>query len=134
MAERLAISPSYLNLIEHDRRPLTTELLLRLAQHYDLDLKAFAAGEDARLVADLAEAFGDALFEEHPLTRREIADFVATSPDVARAVVALHGAYTAARGTPRRSPSACSTRRRRSARSSGPRCAGSTGCGCRASR
>jgi predicted transcriptional regulator/transcriptional regulator with XRE-family HTH domain len=99
MAERLGISPSYLNLIEHDRRPLTTELLLRLAQHFDLDLKAFAAGEDARLVADLAEAFGDPVFEEHPLTRREIADFVATSPDVARAVLALHGAYGDARST-----------------------------------
>lgn len=98
MAERLGISASYLNLIEHDRRPLTTDLLLRLAQQFDLDLKAFAAAEDARLVGDLAEAFGDAVFEEHPLTRREIADFVATSPDVARAVLALHGAYASARG------------------------------------
>lgn len=99
MAERLGISPSYLNLIEHDRRPLTTELLLRLAQHFDLDLRAFAAREDARLVADLSEVFSDPMFEEHPLTRRELADFVAACPDVARAVLQLQHAYASARQT-----------------------------------
>ena len=99
VAERLGISPSYLNLIEHDRRPLTTDLLLRLAQLFDLDLRTFAADEDARLVADLSEVFGDPMFEEHPLTRREIGDFVATSPDVARAVRRLHEAYAGARAS-----------------------------------
>ena len=32
MAERLGISPSYLNLIEHDERPVTVALLLKLGQ------------------------------------------------------------------------------------------------------
>ncbi len=32
MAEILAISPSYLNLIERNQRPLTATLLLKLAQ------------------------------------------------------------------------------------------------------
>ncbi len=97
LAARLGVSPSYLNLIEHDHRALPTELLLRLAQALDVDLRGFAADDDAQLVADLAEAFGDPMFEEHPLTRRDLADFVASSPDVARAVLALHQAHVATR-------------------------------------
>jgi predicted transcriptional regulator/transcriptional regulator with XRE-family HTH domain len=97
LATRLDISPSYLNLIENDRRPLTTDLLLKLAQVFNLDLRYFSGEDDAHLTADMAELFGDAIFEDHPLTGRDIADFVAHSPDVARAVVRLHQAYTHAR-------------------------------------
>ncbi len=99
LAARLGVSASYLNLIEHDRRPLPTELLLRLARALDVDLRAFAGDEDARLAGDLAEVFGDPLFEEHPLTRRQLAEFVGAAPEVARAVLALHQAYAGARAT-----------------------------------
>ncbi len=99
LAARLGVSASYLNLIEHDRRPLPTDLLLRLAQALDVDLRAFAVDEDARLAEDLAEVFGDPLFEEHPLTRRQLAEFVGAAPDVARAVLALHQGYAGARAT-----------------------------------
>lgn len=97
LARQLGVSPSYLNLIERDRRPLPSDLLVRLAQALDVDLRSFAADDDARLVGDLAEVFGDALFEEYPLTRQELAEFVGASPGVARAVVALHQAYAAVR-------------------------------------
>ena len=36
MAERLGVSTSYLNLIEHDRRPVSANLLIKLAQFTDL--------------------------------------------------------------------------------------------------
>ncbi len=39
MAEALDISPSYLNLLEHNQRPLTVGLLLRLGNSFDIDLK-----------------------------------------------------------------------------------------------
>lgn len=94
LAARLDVSPSYLNLLENDRRPLTTDLLLKLAQCFNLDLRYFSGDDDAHLVADVNEVFGDAVFEDHPLTGRDIADFVAHAPDVARAVVRLHQAYT----------------------------------------
>ena len=97
LARQLGVSPSYLNLIERDRRPLPAELLLRLAQALDVDLRSFAAGDDARLTGDLAEVFGDPLFEDYPLTPRELGEFAAAAPGVARAVVALHQAYAAAR-------------------------------------
>ena len=54
LATRLGISASYLNLIENDRRPLSANLLLALARAFDMDLRAFAPGEDANVVADLA--------------------------------------------------------------------------------
>ena len=99
MAARLGISASYLNLVEHDRRPLSANLLLALAQRFDVDLRAFSGGEDSQLSADLLEALGDPLFESHPVSERDVREFVATTPDVARAVLHLHHAYTAARGS-----------------------------------
>ena len=43
MAQTLAISPSYLNLIERNQRPLTATLLLRLAELHDIDPRVLAA-------------------------------------------------------------------------------------------
>ncbi|TIT76582.1 MAG: helix-turn-helix transcriptional regulator, partial [Mesorhizobium sp.] len=37
MAEGLGISPSYLNLIERNQRPLTVQLILKLASVYKID-------------------------------------------------------------------------------------------------
>src|SRR5512144_534734 len=99
LAQRLGISASYLNLIEHDQRPVSANLLLKLAQAFELDLRSFAATEDVRLVADLSEALGDPVFEGRSLPERELREFVAVSPDTARAFLHLHHAYTAARGS-----------------------------------
>ena len=45
MAEMLAISPSYLNLVERNQRPLSAALLVRLAERFDFDARTLAAGE-----------------------------------------------------------------------------------------
>lgn len=97
MARRLDISSSYLNLIENDRRPLTAEVLLKLAATFKVDLAGFAEGEDARLVADIMEVFGDPVFTDDALTNHEVNELVATSPAGARAVVTLYRAYKTAR-------------------------------------
>jgi predicted transcriptional regulator/DNA-binding XRE family transcriptional regulator len=99
LAKRLGISPSYLNLIEHDQRSVSANVLLRLAQAFDLDLRAFAATEDRKLIADLMEVFVDPVFEERRPTESDLREFVASSPEVARAVIRLHHAYDAARGS-----------------------------------
>ncbi|HEY3216775.1 MAG TPA: short-chain fatty acyl-CoA regulator family protein [Candidatus Eisenbacteria bacterium] len=96
LADRLQVSASYLNLIENDRRPLTAALLIRLAQVLEVDLKSIAAGGDAKLASDLLEAFSDPLFEGVAPSENELRDLAASSPDVARAVVHLHDAYSAA--------------------------------------
>jgi predicted transcriptional regulator/DNA-binding XRE family transcriptional regulator len=94
LATRLEISASYLNLIEHNQRPLPAHLLVKLAQIFHVDLAAFADDNAARLAADLQEIFGDALFAEHPLTTNDLRE-VAENPAAARAVIALYHAYRA---------------------------------------
>ena len=43
MAEDLGVSASYLNLLERNQRPVTAQILLRLADAYDLDLRSLSA-------------------------------------------------------------------------------------------
>ena len=54
MAEALEISPSYLNLIERNQRPLTVQLLLKLASVYKVDLDDLQ-GESAGSAGQLRE-------------------------------------------------------------------------------
>jgi predicted transcriptional regulator/transcriptional regulator with XRE-family HTH domain len=97
LAQTLGISPSYLNLIEHNRRPLPAPLLIRVAEALQVDLKAFSSREEARAAADLMEVFGDPVFDAHDLSASEVRESAAASPQVARAVVALYRAYRSAR-------------------------------------
>lgn len=97
LAERLGVSASYLNLIENNRRPLPAPLLIKLAQIFQLDIAAFASSDDARLVADLLEVFGDPLFDSHGLTNADLRDLATSSPNVARAVLTLYRSHVASR-------------------------------------
>src|ERR1051325_3454082 len=95
LAAKLDISPSYLNLIEHNQRPLPAHLLVRSAQLFKADLEEFADDSSSRLAADLQEVFGDPIFEEHPLTTNDLRE-VADNAAAARAILSLYHAY---RGT-----------------------------------
>ncbi|MFN3199011.1 MAG: short-chain fatty acyl-CoA regulator family protein [Bradymonadia bacterium] len=97
LAEKMGISASYLNLIEHNRRPLTAPLLIKLATLFNLDLQSFAADDEARLVSELLEVFADGLFDDHDLKASDLREFAATTPQVARAVVRLYEAYRGVR-------------------------------------
>lgn len=92
MAEDLAISTSYLNLMERDQRPVTAAVLLRLAETFDIDIKAFAGDEEAGALADLQEVFSDPLFEGR-ISRAELRDIAAASPEASQAIAHLYGAY-----------------------------------------
>src|SRR3954471_17052321 len=89
LAERLGISPSYLNLIENNHRPLPAPLLIRLVQMFGVDLSTFAADEEDRVVAALLEALADSMFESHDVLANEVRDVATTSPTVARALLTL---------------------------------------------
>lgn len=93
MAQRLGISPSYLNLIEGNKRPLTAPLLIQLAQAFKVDLKVFAPQEDVRLAEDLMEAFGDPLFDNLDLPAAEVRELAQACPGVAQAVFLLYQAH-----------------------------------------
>lgn len=92
LAGKLDISPSYLNLIEHNQRALPAHLLVRVAQLFRVEIDAFADDSQSRLAGDLQELFGDTLFEDHPLTTNDIRDLAENSA-LARAVIALYHAY-----------------------------------------
>src|SRR5436305_4800221 len=91
LAQRLEVSPSYLNLIEHNQRPLPAHLLLRVAQTFSVDLATFADDSHARLAGDLQEVFGDPMFEDHTLTTNDLRE-MAEKPAASRAVIALYHA------------------------------------------
>src|ERR1700733_14238395 len=93
LAERLGVSPSYLNLIENNRRPLPAALLIKLAQLFGVDLHVFGGDADARIVSDLLEAFSDPAFDTYQLTSTDLRDLALNHPQVARAVLALYRSY-----------------------------------------
>ncbi|MFI1252853.1 short-chain fatty acyl-CoA regulator family protein [Streptomyces netropsis] len=59
LARMLAISPSYLNQMEHDSRPLTVPVLLRLTEAFGVDPGFFSERDTGRVLADLREALAD---------------------------------------------------------------------------
>jgi predicted transcriptional regulator/transcriptional regulator with XRE-family HTH domain len=97
MAEQLAISPSYLNLIEHNQRPVTVGLLLKLGQTFDVDLQELSDDEERRLVVALREVFADGTLHAHEVGPDDIGGLVGASPAAAKAIIELYRAYKTAR-------------------------------------
>ena len=92
LAQTLEISPSYLNQIEHDVRPLTVAVLLRITEVFGVDATFFAAQDDTRLVAELREVMCDRDLDAD-IDPAEVAGMVATHPAIARAMVNLYRRY-----------------------------------------
>jgi len=92
LAQMLEISPSYLNQIEHDVRPLTVAVLLRITEVFGVDATFFASQDDTRLVAELREVTMDRDLDIDA-DLPEVADMVAAHPGLARAMVNLHRRY-----------------------------------------
>jgi predicted transcriptional regulator/transcriptional regulator with XRE-family HTH domain len=92
LAQMLEISPSYLNQIEHDVRPLTVAVLLRITEVFGVDATFFASQDDTRLVAELREVTLDRDLDLD-VDMTEVADIVNTHPAIARAIVSLHRRY-----------------------------------------
>ena len=86
MAEDLGLSPSYLNLMERNQRPITAQVLIRLAHAYSLDPREFASEQDERSITELEEVFADPLFRTAPVSRLELRDIVESAPTVSDAV------------------------------------------------
>jgi predicted transcriptional regulator/transcriptional regulator with XRE-family HTH domain len=98
MAEELGISPSYLNLMERNQRPITAQVLIRLSHAYSLDPREFATDDHERTVSELDEVFADPLFRSAPVSRLEMRETVESAPTLVDAVNRLYRAYVAMRG------------------------------------
>ena len=92
LAQTLRISPSYLNQIEHDVRPLTVAVLLRITEVFGVDATFFASEDDTRLVAELREVTLDRDVAID-VDLAEVADMVSSHPALAHAMVNLHRRY-----------------------------------------
>ncbi|HEU4877770.1 MAG TPA: short-chain fatty acyl-CoA regulator family protein, partial [Sphingomicrobium sp.] len=93
MAASLGISPSYLNHLERNQRPVTAALLLRLAETYEIDVRTFAAAGAARTGPDdLVEIFSDVILSDLGVPRYELAELAHNAPAVADAIARLFGA------------------------------------------
>ncbi|NUS44641.1 MAG: XRE family transcriptional regulator [Mycobacteriaceae bacterium] len=92
LAQALEISASYLNQIEHDVRPLTVPVLLRISEVFGVDTTFFSSQDDTRLIAELQEVAMDQEMgiDANP---QEIAEMVSTHPSMARAIVNMHRRY-----------------------------------------
>jgi XRE family transcriptional regulator, fatty acid utilization regulator len=97
IAEGLGISPSYVNLIERNQRPVTAQILLRLAETYDLDLRDLATADEDRFFAELNEIFSDPLFRQIDLPKQELRDLAELCPGVTHSLQRLYAAYAEAR-------------------------------------
>lgn len=87
LAQALGLSPSYLNQIEQNQRPLTVSVLLKIHRELGVDIQAFSEDETARLVARLRDAFADSA---EAITLPELQELAAQMPGVSRALLAMH--------------------------------------------
>jgi hypothetical protein len=95
LAGELRVSPSYINLIERNQRPVSAALLVRAAETYDLNLAAFAEARTEDLFGALLSAFEDPLFLGVGLSREDALDLAAANPVLGEAFARLHRAYVA---------------------------------------
>jgi predicted transcriptional regulator/DNA-binding XRE family transcriptional regulator len=95
MAADLGISPSYLNHLERNQRPVTAGILLRLAEAFDVDIKTFAAeGGESAGPDQLAEIFSDPMLTGLGVSRIELVELADSAPAIADGIARL---YTAVR-------------------------------------
>lgn len=92
MAEGLGISPSYLNLIERNQRPLTVQLILKLASVYQVEPEELQ-GEARGSIAALREVFTDPLLAGELPGDQELIEVAEAAPNAAAAMVKLFRAY-----------------------------------------
>src|ERR1700741_5602035 len=64
MAQGLGISPTYLNLLERNQRPVSAQLLLKLADNFDVNLKGLTGDEGGHTLSDLNEVSRDPLLAD----------------------------------------------------------------------
>jgi len=85
MAEALDVSPSYLNLVERNQRPVSATMLMRLAQTYDFDPRTLAASEPGGGAEAIRRRLADPLFADLEIDRHQLEEWLAGAPGGAEA-------------------------------------------------
>ncbi|RJG54821.1 XRE family transcriptional regulator [Sphingobium terrigena] len=100
MAEELGVSPSYLNHLERNQRPLSAQMLLRLANVYDIDIRDFTARATDGGSGELSEILSDALVRDIGIARDEVLEVSENYPGVSEAIARFYRALSDLRRLP----------------------------------
>ena len=91
-ASKLGVSLPYLNQMENNNRPVSTTVVLALAQEFGFDVTELSTGDAERMVSDMREALADPVFTDPPpLTDLRLT--ASNAPALAKAFLDLHRAY-----------------------------------------
>ena len=93
MADSLAISASYLNLIERNQRPLSAQIVLRLVERHDFDPRLLRASMPGGGEANLQRRLSDPLFAAIDMTGDDMAQWISAAPGSAAAFARLYDHY-----------------------------------------
>jgi predicted transcriptional regulator/transcriptional regulator with XRE-family HTH domain len=93
MAADLDISPSYVALLERNQRPLTAEMLLRLARTYRLDMTELAGDGGVEFSSRLQTILKDPMFADIDIPGMEATDVATNYPGITEALLRLYTAY-----------------------------------------
>ena len=93
MAADLDVSASYVALLERNQRPLSGEVLMRLARTYKLEMASLVDRNGVEDETRLAQVLTDPIFAGIDLPPLETADVVTNFPGLVEALLRLHTAY-----------------------------------------
>ncbi|TAL80867.1 MAG: XRE family transcriptional regulator [Beijerinckiaceae bacterium] len=97
MAEELDVSASYLNLMERNQRPITVQVLIRLADVYGVDPREFMEGGAEQAIGEMEQMLADPVLRDMGVPRSELQDAAEHAPALVAAMQKLYRAYNAAR-------------------------------------
>ncbi|WP_397542335.1 helix-turn-helix domain-containing protein [Roseovarius salis] len=92
-AAKLGVSLPYLNQMENNNRPVSTTVVLALAQEFGFDVTELSTGDAERMVSDMREALADPVFADDPPPVSDLRLTASNAPALARAFLELHRAY-----------------------------------------
>lgn len=92
-AEKLGVSLPYLNQMENNNRPVSTGVVLALAQEFGFDVTELSTGDAERMVTDMREALADPVFADGAPPLADLRLAASNAPALARAFLKLHSAY-----------------------------------------
>ena len=90
MATRLSISPSYLNLIERNQRPVSARVIMAMVEQFEFDPRSLREDEAVGGLDGLMRRLADERFADRAIDRDEAEEFLATSPQIAAAFARLY--------------------------------------------
>ena len=92
-ATKLGVSLPYLNQMENNNRPVSTTVVLALAQEFGMDVTELSTGDSERLVSDMREALADPVFADMIPPQADLRLTASNAPAFARAFLELHRTY-----------------------------------------